>query len=257
MKTMFAVIGFSFLIAGCAIATPAPPLPTPEAHCPMTLDWHGLVAGRSTRQEVVQVLGNPTRQGNQQFDGRRVSYYAYNLAGGSVASFAEDQVFFLPNGIVDWMQVVVADRDGEFHTVPELADQVGYTLDTVYWNNNYNPANQPQCDVLAGPDQLYVWSECGVILDVLPFCTPTASGGLKCSGVSNSLDQTSAMSGPLKLRQRSPDPVDGALDVTNSTILMKILIPPTSYDGFKTTYMYKIPFGRWDDYVNKVLWHNP
>ncbi len=257
-KTVSAIIGFGFLIVACATATSPPPLPTPEVACPVALDWHGLVAGQSTRQEVVQALGNPLRQGSQQVDNRRISFYAYAVEGGSVARFVEDRVFFRANGTVDWMEVVVADRDGRFHAVQEITKQVGDTLDTVYSNNNYNPASHSQYDVLGGPDQLYIWSECGLVLDVLPYCSPTEVGGPKCVSASNSSSSRLPISETLKLRQPSPYNIGGDAppDVDN-IILMKILIPPTSYAGFQQTYMYKIPFGLWDAYVHKVIWGKP
>jgi hypothetical protein len=128
----------------------------------VVLDWRGITPGESTRQDVINALGTPDHVGTKQFGDSRVSFYEHKVEGGVIAEFARDRVFFRSDEVVAWLEVVVADRDGTFHTVQEMIDQLGEVLDVVYWNNNYNPSSR-QFDVLAGPDQLYVWSECGLV----------------------------------------------------------------------------------------------
>jgi hypothetical protein len=56
------------------------------------------------------------------------------------------------------MEIVVADRDGTFHAVSETIEQLGSTLDAIYLNSNYR--DNSYYDILGGPDQFYIWSEC-------------------------------------------------------------------------------------------------
>ncbi|MFZ6027933.1 MAG: hypothetical protein ACOYYS_09470 [Chloroflexota bacterium] len=189
-------------------------------------------------------MGRPTTKGIEKIQNEFFSYYAYQVDRGIAAGYVQDRIFFRSDGIVSWMEVVVADRDGSYHSILESVEQFGNVLDVAYLNNNYDPTNKSQMDVLAGPDQLYVWSNCGVVLDTLPNCSAET--------LNNSTNDDTRNK---DLTFRSPEPHDTGgepdPDVSN-VVLMKFLFPPTTFDGFTDSYMYKIPFGLWDNYVREL-----
>jgi hypothetical protein len=251
-RVLWTILTLVLLAAACVSSREENPLPTPDAACPVTLEWHGVVPGRTTRQDVVEVLGHPSQKGTLWFDERHISFYSYPVEGGTVSGYVEDRVFFRPDGVVDWIEVVVADRDGGFHSVQETIDQLGNTLDTVYLNNNYNPSNSFPIDVLSGPDQIYVWSECGLVLDALAVCLPYEEADIP--GCATPEDATrSGISVSITVMLRYPDPHYSLEPIpdANSPVLMKFLFPPSSYEGFNDSYRYKIPFGLWDTYIRR------
>ncbi len=227
-------------------------LPTPEADCPIIINWRGIIPGQSTQRNVTDALGHPSQRGVEQFGEQRIPFYSYPVEGGVVADYVQDRIFFRSDGTVNWIEVVVADRDGTFHIAQETIDQLGNTLDTVYMNNNYNPSNSFPIDVLAGPDQIYIWSECGLALSVLATCSVSDSDKLRCTysdDVGNSEDTTSTS---LVLRYPNPHSSSEPIPDVNNVVLMKFLFSPTSYDGFDEFYRYNIPFGIWDIYLHQM-----
>ena len=240
------------LVAACTPSHAATPPPSPEMACPVVLDWHGLVPGRSSRQDVTRALGNPSQTGSQRFADANIPFFAYRIEDGKISTFVQDRVFFRPDGIVDWIEAVVADRDGKFHPAQETIDQLGSTVDTAYLNSNYDPSNSHQYDVLGGLDQLYVWSNCGLALDVHAICYPSESGQLQCLPPNQVMYPRTPI--PSTLTMRHPDPAVGDLIMIGwkNAVLMKFLFPPTSYEGFADYYMHKIPFGLWDKFLREV-----
>lgn len=226
-------------------------LPTPESKCSTELDWRGLIPGQSTRDDVERVLGTPFEKGKIKFHDRNVSYYAYKVDGGEISKYALDRIFFRSDGLIDWMEIIEADRNGDFEAVFDTVAQLGNKVDTVYSNNNYRPS-VTFGDVMGWPDQVYVWASCGLALDALPStyspsfqadrqeCKPTNSGDPildVCSLVPQHPNPTYAGGQP------GPD--------INGVILMKFYFQPTSYDAFIKTYLYRIPYGLWDEYLMK------
>ncbi len=223
-------------------------LPTPENKCSTELNWHGLIPGQSTHEDVERTLGTPFEKGKFKFHDRNISYYAYKVNGGEISKYALDRIFFQSDGLIDWMEVIEADRNGRFEAVFDTVVQLGNKVDTVYSNNNYRPSFTFG-DVRGWPDQIYVWSECGLALDALPStyspsfqsdrqeCKPT-NGDLKldiCDLVPQHPNPTYAGGQP------GPD--------INSVVLMKFYFQPTSYEAFTEFYMYRIPYGLWDEYL--------
>ncbi len=230
--------------------------PTPDAACPDTVNWHGLVPGRSTRDDVIKALGQPSQTGSRQYAEGSIPFFAYPIEpGGIVARFSQDRVFFWGNGIVAWIEVTVADRDGKFHPAGEVISRLGKTIDVAYENSTYNPAVW-QYDVLSGPDQLYVWSNCGMALDVFMTCSATSSGALACSSSNfRGPTPTPQIASDLTFRHsnRYPGRPMALYQVTaENAMLMEFLFPPTTYAGFVDNYMYKIPYGLWNRYLHEI-----
>jgi len=251
LRTLSIPLAISFLIVACVPVEEKEARPTPERSCSTTLNWHGIIPGRSTQQDVINALGTPPKTGTERFDQSDVTFYAYPVDGGVVAQFAKDRIFFGSDGIVDWLEVTIADRDGEFHAVRDMLDDLSNTLDTVYWNNNYRPASR-QFDVIAGPDQVYVWSECGLALNATGHCSSSEADRVLCpqrgeqTGSVNPISLVLRYPNPFPQFSREPNPsVDNA-------VLMMFLFPPTSYEGFTKFYMQKIPFGLWYDFFQEI-----
>lgn len=228
---------FSVLLMACS--SPVPPnssLPTPEFACQTALDWKGIVPGQSTRRDVVRILGEPARKGSERYVDGRVSFYAYRIEDGAIAGLAEDRIFFGKDGVVAWIEATVADRDGQTHTIQEIVEQLGTTLDQVYVNNDLRLPDQ--YDIHAGPDQIYVWAGCGLAVSaVSPIVDehPTASSLIVRYPLSpsNSLQQTPNV---------------------DDVIMFKFFFPRTSFAGFEEFYRDKVPFYLtyiWGEYLQR------
>lgn len=221
-------------------------LPPPETECQVDLSWHGLIPGQSTREDAVKQLGEPTEKGKMKFGHKKISYFAYKVGGGEISKYGFDRIFFRANGVIDWMEIIEADRDGEFEMVFETVMQLGNTIDVFYTNNNYRP-DSSFYDVLGGPDHIYVWAECGLVLDTLSstYSQPFHANVLECSkneGVKNKL---------CNLVTRYPNPYNfggNSVPDVSDIVLMKFYFRPTSYNGFTDYYMYKIPYRTWDEF---------
>jgi hypothetical protein len=228
-------------------------LPHPESVCAAELNWQGLVPGRSTQQDVVKALGNPTSTGSARFDDRQFSFYTYAVEGGRVSKYVSDRIFFEQDGVIDWIEVVVADRDGQFHPAQEILGELGNTIDTAYLNSSYNPSASIPHDVLAGPDELYIWSACGLALDIHNFCFPAQDGKLRCITPESGTNLGRGITTAVTLRNPNPRPfLDDAVYGSEHAILMKFLFRPTTYQGFLDYYIVKIPYGIWWEYLRNV-----
>jgi hypothetical protein len=220
-------------------------LSSPKFACPVKLNWKGIVPGVSTRQDVLSLLGNPDEEGRLKFkDSKTIPYFGYRVAGGVIAEFVQHRIFFRADGKVDWIVVIVADSDGKFHSAQEVAEQLGYTVDIVYTNNDFNPYADFQYDVLGGPDDILIWSECGVAISVL------------WDGHWN-LAENPESGRQLIMRYPNLSSMDSSADdltfrSLHGTVMMKFLFQPTDYESFKKYYMYRIPYGLWDDYRVKM-----
>jgi hypothetical protein len=239
IRLIIVAIILGILSVSCIRDKPVVVIPTPAVLCRTNLDWNGVTPGISTRQEVLDRLGTPIDRGRKEFsDGQRIQYYSYPVSGGTILEYIRHRVYFRPDGIVDWIEEIVADRDGEFQTVQEAVDKFGNELDIVYPNNDYNPYVEFQYDIHGGPDQVLVWSECGIAVlaiweewDIISQNGPNAQ----------------------ILSIRHPDFYDFTDIIPNLTgnIMMNFLFQPTTFDGFVKHYMYRIPYGLWDDYLEK------
>ncbi len=242
-KILILFLFFSFLMIGCTPKRPNINALAPIYTCPKSLDWKTINPGVSTRQQVIEILGKPAQKGRIKFPDKAISYYGYPIEGGIIAKYAQHRIFFRSDGKVDWIEEIVADSDGDFHTVQETVDQVGATLDTVYNNSDRDWFTEFQYDIIDGPDQIYVWSECGLALLVLRDITRSGPNELAFSPAS--------IDDPQILTLRIPDLFASALPVKdlNRVVMMKFLFQPTNFIGFLELYIYRIPYGPWDEFL--------
>jgi hypothetical protein len=235
-KQALAIFLLAVLVACSSAVPPNSLVPTPESACQTALNWKGIIPGKSTKRDVRRILGEPTHKGREIYVDGRVPFYAYKIEDGAIAGLAEDRIFFGKNGIVAWIEVTVADRDGQTHTVQEMVEELGATVDQVYINNNYRVPDQ--YDVVAGPDQIYVWAECG----------------LAASAVSPVADDPTSVPG---LTVRYPVPPSDSLQPTpnaGDVIMFKFFFPQTSFAGFEEFYKDKVPFYLiyiWKEYLQR------
>jgi hypothetical protein len=235
-QTLTMLLG-ALLVACSSPIPPSSALPAPDFACQQSLDWRGIVPGESTRRDVVRILGKPARKGRERYVDGRVSFYAYRVEDGAMAGLAEDRVFFGRDGVVAWIEVSVADRDGQIHTIDEITEQLGTTLDQVYVNNDYRLPNQ--YDAHAGPDNIYVWAECGLAVG---------------AGLLERVDQPSTTS----LVIRHPVPAEDLFTPTprmEDMVFFKFFFPPTSWTGFEEFYKDKVPFYVhyiWSEYRERI-----
>jgi hypothetical protein len=122
-----------------------------ESVCQTTpASWQGIIPGQTTVTDVVRILGQPLQKGHSSWGTDVFIYPPIRTIPG--ASYG-NRIGFRDNSTVDWIDVWVADLDGRFHTVAEIARVYSTTLDTVYVNGRSD---------LFGPDQVYVWADCGI-----------------------------------------------------------------------------------------------
>lgn len=236
------------------LSNQSPDLPPPQTACNTDASWRGIQPGKSSRQDVVDILGQPQETGMKGSGATIYSYFTYTVDGGVIAEYATDRIFFHLDGVVAWMEIVAGDRNGSYGNISDLTVELGTTLDTIFMNNNYDPRKN-QIDVLGGPDQLYIWSECGLALDVLPYCSISENGDVKCSFDAHPGNNPT---GANIFSLRYPNPYNAGGEPPpneKSIVLMKFLFPPTTYETFVDYYMYKIPFGLWDEYIKTLDWN--
>jgi len=204
--------------------------------------------------DTVKELGEPLKKEGFKFNDQYRSYYAYKVDNGKVADYVHDYIFFRPDGVIDWMEIVEADRSGKFETVYSTVLQLENQVDVVYTNNNYRPWITGIADINAGPDRIYVWSECGLLLDAIGsnYRSVFQDNSLQCK---LDTDNTNT-DGDCKLIVRNPAPAyvgegEPAPNV-NSIVLMKIYFQPTTYAAFTDYYMYKMPYGIWYKYLADI-----
>jgi len=245
LRTLLFIYIVSFSITSCISKRYDVFLPPPSESCPIKMNWNSIIPGVSTRQDVVNQLGNPNKKGKIKFpDGNIISFYTYEVEGGAISKFVQNRIFFRSSNIVDWIEVVIADQDGQFHTVKEIVDQLGNLLDIIYTNDDYNPYNKFQYDVIAGPDQVYVWSECGLALLVLKDYKKSDSHKLEFSPVGHNDPQI------FKMRYPRLDTIGRPVKDLDRVIMMEFLFEPTNFDSFENKYHFKIPYGLWDDFLD-------
>jgi hypothetical protein len=229
----------SIFASACGPGNQGEVLPPPVTSCPVVLNWQNIKPGVSTSREVVDILGNPIEKGEIKFNNdQRSAYFAYMVRGGEISEYAKHRVFFRPDGVVDWIEAIVADSDGTDHTVREWTEQVGTTLDTVYFNNNLDWFAEVQYDFQSGPDQALVWSECGLLL--LAIWSPP-----DLAEQSTTSTQVLTLRFPNAFANTQP-----IIDLTG-VVMMVFLFQPTTFDEFMKHYVYRVPYGLWDDYLEQ------
>ncbi|MBI5936192.1 MAG: hypothetical protein HY867_21000 [Chloroflexi bacterium] len=149
MKHIFSFIIFiSLLLTACTSAAPST-IPSPERSCKSTIDWQGLIPGQSNTEDVIRILGKPSKKGRIKFEDKRISYYAYDVGGGVIANYAKNRIFFTKDGVIDWMEIIEGDRTDSVETAFDFVSLLGSELDVVYSNNNFKPGKY-YYDVISG-----------------------------------------------------------------------------------------------------------
>jgi len=243
-KTLLVVIVVFMAISACIPKKLDYSFPPSNAICPVSLDWKSIQPGKTTRQDVLHLLGKPDEQGTTKYvDGSVIPYFAYKIEGGEIARYMQHRIYFRSDGKVDWIEVIVADYDGKFHPVREVIDQLGDTLDTVYNNSTNNPFANFQIDVKFGPDQIYVWSECGMALVAMNDIKLSSTGELDYSPVD--------FHDPLILNYRYPEfsHSDYPVKDLDRLMMMKFLFSPTTFENYLEKYSFRIRFGLWDEFL--------
>lgn len=234
------------LLAACTAQEPVGRdlihLPLPILTCQQeNVEWNGLVAGESTRQQVLDVLGQPDKDQIVQRVNIKIQMYAYDVNSPFLQTFpnVKHRIYFRSDDVIDWMEIVVADTDEAWHPIWEYGDNLGYEIDLAYFNNN---SEYGFIDVESLPEKIYVWSECGVALNAFPQCTGDLQLYLQCEPVyeqnpDRAFSRRQFTQGVVPTVLAEPNP--------NDIVMIKYLFPPTTYDGFGTYYGDLIPFDTW------------
>jgi hypothetical protein len=251
-------LAISILLASCEAVEEKQVLSAPTQICSVQLDWKGIIPGQSTQQDVIDRMGQPLEKGKEKFYKEEVRYFSYPIEGGIVKDLLKvDRVFFTSSGIVSWVEVVIADRDGKLHEVKDIADRLGYQLDSIFGNENFKPNSKTISeggwfDVLGGPDQIYVWSHCGLAIIALPSCSPDPSGKIVCLEDPNTPTKPTQT---LSALDEPPYHAGGEISTDpNSIILYQYFFPPTSYKDFKEYFWNKTAYhgwNFWDEFMKK------
>lgn len=232
------------MLAACTSPQDLPALPTPTAACHPLYDWGGMAPGKSTREDVDRLLGTPEVEGTIRSDEwGQLSYSGYPAGHTVFPDGIRHVVFFRADGVVHSIDVIVADRDGRFHPVQEIHNEIGMMPDTVYLNTDVQQSQgQPSGDAYdthSGPDVVYVWAACGLAVTTLTVGEDhLASTDCRTEAQEHDADQSpEPVIAPLKTPQyREPVTPNGC-----SAVMVEFLFQPTSYEGFVDFYMDSVP----------------
>ena len=204
-------------------------LATPESICPASpASWKGIIPGQATKADVERILGNPVEKGYSKRWQRDFFTYLPLVTLGKTSY--GNTIFFRDDNVVDWIDVWVSNADGEFHIVAETVEQYGPVLDQVYVNGAFD---------VFGPEQVYIWSECGIAL------TAVADGYIKRSEEEVLPLNASLETKNVQLSFRYPvHPRDSIQPRPNveHIIIRKYLFQPTNFVSFQKFYVDRIRY---------------
>lgn len=245
------------LLGGCQAKVTTPP--APEEECPMgVLSWNGLQPGVSTKEDVLAALGEPDEQGWRtyvytarpesrewyfRYAKEKLEYFAYFVDDGKISEYlGRDYVYFYPDDRVYWISVVIGDRDGEFHTIQELAGDMWPQVDAINVNHSKNNRLRPLPDAIMGESEVWEWDRCGLFLESYPFIEKDSGDAGQCfraTGLTNVTSdiETSYFDFFSAGSYRNPE----------SIVLAQYLFPPTTHEGVRNYYDRKFPFYLFDD----------
>jgi hypothetical protein len=169
-----------------------------------------------------------------------------------VSRFLSDKVYFRNDGIVLWIEEIVADRYGDFVSVNTEIDKYGKVVDTVYINSNYLD-DLKQIDIQSGPDQVYVWSTCGIAVLAMSHCFVIETDSFHCVLPSNKSAISQFSDDMVMQREPSQSQPQFAFPSTKNVLLMRFRFIPTKYGEFNAFYRRKIPYGVWDHYLSTII----
>jgi hypothetical protein len=139
-------------------------------------------------------------------------------------------IVFRDDNIVDYVDVWVSNFDDKFHTVAELVQQYGTILDIVYVRGVSD---------LFGPEQVYVWSSCGIAITAVPESEVKRS----VDEVLPLADSTTVSNDQLVFRH--PVHPEGSVQPRSDTrqiVIRKFLFQPTDFASFYGIYTDQIPY---------------
>jgi hypothetical protein len=224
LLTFIALIGYYAI----SLFSSHPKLPLPEHTCTGTsASWQGVIPGQSTKADVKNLLGQPAEQGYSRVWERDFFLYP------PIVAFAGEKygniIVFHDDNVVDWLDLWVANADGEFHTVAEFVEQYGSTLDQVYVNGVLD---------MFGPDQVYVWSECGLAVTALHqgYVKRSEEEVLPLARLTLEMDHDQLN---LRYPVHPQHPVQPNVNV-DRIVIRKFLFQPTNFTSFEEFYHDRI-----------------
>lgn len=220
------------VLTGCrpGMSSGSARLAAPESTCKAPpASWQGIIPGQSTKADVINILGRPSveEKGLAGWGENSFLYPPIKTVPG--ASYG-NRIVFRSDGIVDWIDVWVSNADGKFHTVAEAAHQYGSTLDIVYVGGVFDSF---------GPEQVYVWSECGIAI------TAVQKGFVKRSD-----DEVLPLAELIKMDSdqlsfRHPVHPEASIQPRpnpQEIIIRKFIFQPTDFASFYELYADQIPY---------------
>ena len=203
-------------------------LAAPESVCQTSLvSWNGIIPGQSTKADVEKILGEPADKGYSRRWQR--DFFIYPPIVTLVKTSYGNMIVFRDDNVVDWIDIWVSNSDGKFHAIAEATEQYGATLDQVYVSGAFD---------FFGPEQVYVWSECGIAL------TAVADGYVKRSEEEILPLNASIGTENLRLSFRHPVHPEDIQPKPNveHIIVRKFLFQPTNFASFEEFYAGQIPY---------------
>jgi hypothetical protein len=235
----------NFLMAGLK------PLTTSGKTSSTVSEWKGIMPGKSSIVDVINVEGLPDNIQITKFSNRYYFEFSYLIKEKIFKNELKDKYYFDINGRVSWITIPIGDRNQKIHMISEESEILGKSPDTIYWNNSINSGII--FDLHAGPDQVYVWSNRGIALLGIPGCySVNENKKIRCN--SNNKKLQNATEGDFTptynpLYELVPNYYDH-----NALLIYKIIFPSTTYENFIENYSYVIPFwggSIWELYLEK------
>lgn len=232
---VFTSVGFVLLGCQSLISSSDSGLATPESSCQVSSpSWQNIKPGLSNMEDVINALGEPLEKGRLPNQGS--DYFLYSPAITYLRVTYGNLIVFTSEGVVAWIDVWVSNSDGSFHSIVETVHQYGSTLDRGYINGVLD---------MYGPDQVYVWSECGVAVTVVDssFLKRTTSEILPLTGSPETLSYV------LKFRYPASNEYGAQSSVSTDLIVIRqFLFEPTSFEMFLQDYEAQIPYLRYEGF---------
>jgi len=211
-------------------------------------------------ENVTENLGQPDVISNERIGDKEFTYYGYfvmadMLSGVNLTKDGDPlmhKIYFRQNGLVDRMQIIDINSEGQFNQVQRYSSEFGDHLDVVMYNGGkLSPRDTRSSStpvVFFGSfdsDMLYVWSECGIVINAIGKCK-ASDHDADCVDLKSPINVQGEPNNSLSTRIEDPMMFKSDIN-TSDLVLMKIIFPPTTYDGFLSYYYGTIPSDNWND----------
>jgi hypothetical protein len=228
-------------------------IPQPLSSCSINMEWNGILPGKSNYRDVINQLGTPNLIGLERFGKKVYIYFGYNTKDEIKIGKASNRIYFSDNGKVDLIELPKLVKNYPPSEIKDISDIIGNNLDTVYMNNNYDPGLPSQYDILGGPEQVYVWSNCGIALLGSPYCHKAPNDKVSCE---STVDNNGGTDNNNELKA-THEPIIGYDDSisyeSSALLLIEYIFPATNYDYYKSNYMFKIRYYGDFNYFDGVI----